>query len=140
MEDKNYRLFELGIMKRKYIILIVLVVSILLTWVVYVRYSQEPYNRLSMIMSRIQLNTKQSSTLMKSHSKFPNSINTIRNLLEAEYDHEDLLNFYSLVERELNLGLRCLRMKNTSQANLTIVSSNGTANNQANTTTLTKSR
>jgi hypothetical protein len=34
---------------------------------------------------------------------------SIRNILENEYDHQDLTKFYNTVEKEFSLGLRCAR-------------------------------
>jgi hypothetical protein len=64
----------------------------------------------------------------------PNSaIKFIRNILENEYDHEDLLTFYKLVEKEFALGLRCTRKANPPPTTTTLsTTSNLTFNQQIN--------
>jgi hypothetical protein len=46
------------------------------------------------------------------NQKHNHAIKFIRTILENEYDHEDLITFYNLVEKEFSLGLRCTRKAN----------------------------
>ena len=64
-------------------------------------------------------------------------VDFLKNTLEKEYDHNDLLQFYQMAEREFSLGLRCMR-KAAPAANpavTTKIASNATVNSSENTTT-----
>ena len=43
------------------------------------------------------------------NQKQTKAVHLIRNILENEYDHQDLMRFYQLVENEFTSGLRCTR-------------------------------
>jgi hypothetical protein len=65
--------------------------------------------------------TDRSTIPIDGYQKQNYAIKFIRNILENEYDHQDLMTFYNLVEKEFSLGLRCTKKANPP---LTIVLSN----------------
>jgi hypothetical protein len=44
------------------------------------------------------------------------AIKFIQNILENEYNQDDLIKFYNHVQKEYSLGLKCTRKRNRSQA------------------------
>jgi hypothetical protein len=111
--------------------LAIICVNIFFLYVIYVAHSQHVNEEPS--KTRLYL----SSNLLRSRLQTRNAIDTIRELLEAEYDQKDLLNFYSLVDKQLSLGIRCPEATSQSQMKLTIVSSNDTTHNRTNSTIAT---
>ena len=67
------------------------------------------------------------------YQKQTNAVHLIRNILENEYDHQDLMTFYQLVENEFASGLRCTR--NSKQPSS--IPSNLTGNPKINNNTIT---
>ncbi len=77
--------------------------------------------------------TDRSTIPIDGYQKQNYAIKFIRNILENEYDHEDLLTFYKLVEKEFALGLRCTRKANPPPTTTTLsTTSNLTFNQQIN--------
>jgi hypothetical protein len=74
-------------------------------------------------------------------NRFPPRINKavefIRNTLDNEYNQEDLVTFYDLVDKEFTLGLRCMRNKKQPQTITTTSYLNYTVNKQIDNTTTT---
>ncbi len=95
--------------------------------IIYIHFSQKvDINRSSETKSYFQWNKQKSPTLVGSHSKTRNAVDTIREVLDAEYDQQDLLNFYSLVEKQLTLGVQCVKATSDIKVNFTNVPSNNT--------------
>lgn len=59
------------------------------------------------------------------------AIEFIKNTLDNEYNQEDLVTFYELVEKEFTLGLRCMR-KTIQSPTITITNVNNTVDKQIN--------
>jgi hypothetical protein len=66
------------------------------------------------------------------YQKQNHAIKFIRNILENEYDHQDLMTFYNLLDKEFSLGLRCTREANPSPTIVLSNISNLIANQQTN--------
>jgi hypothetical protein len=87
-------------------------------------YRRVTINRSSETKLYVQSNRWQSSTLVESYSKTRNAVDIIRDVLDAEYNRQDLLNFYSLVEKRLTLGVQCAKAKSDIKVNVVNVPSN----------------
>ncbi|CAF1577216.1 unnamed protein product [Rotaria sp. Silwood1] len=108
-------------LSRKRCFLILLLFNSIIAYTYYTHgHNQSKHIENTAIKSRhININSKQKQY----SSETTEPIDFIRNILENEYNYDDLVTFYNLVQKEFSLGLRCTRkpikLETTTQYNYT---------------------
>lgn len=114
---------------RKRCFLLLLLLNCLLAGIYYIHEQNQPKNIRGLTTYTKQVPNK-SPTSKQTISK---AMKFIRKTLENEYNHDDIMTFYNITEREFSLGLRCSR-KSKPQPVTTITTIVNNENNSNMTT------
>lgn len=97
----------------KLVFLTLLIVNSLIGSLFWIHEGNRP-NKDEKILTNM---TREQITLLERQltNSTSDTIRSIRQILESEYNHQDLIRFYYLVQLEYSLGLKCLRANQTSQ-------------------------
>ncbi|CAF3066613.1 unnamed protein product [Rotaria socialis] len=95
---------------RKYILIILLLLNALIGVIYYIHGQKEDDIDANVIATNTLLHRRQHSPY---GIKTIKPIESIKKILEKEYNRDDLMNFYNHVQKEYSLGLKCTRIKST---------------------------
>jgi len=124
--DNNHNLYLCFNQKRCFLILLLFNCFLACTYYIHEQRQLKLVQNATAYTKRIYTNLNQKQNLIK----IIQSMKFIRNILENEYNLDDLLTFYDIAEKEFSFGLRCTRKINQPQMTIAIsTNSNLTINN-----------
>jgi len=121
---------------RKRCFLLLLLLNCLLACIYYIHVQKQ-----SKTTQHLTTYTKQIPKNLYSKQPITKAMKFIRKILENEYDLNDLITFYNIVEKEFSLGLRCTRKSKkptptTTTTTTTTILTNSSKENSTDITTI----